>query len=142
MKKVLTLILASVLAIPCFAQQDAGKVNVGHKIGHFTIGFGVAWGCGLANHHETGLAIGIGLGLAKEYVDNKSGETWVSQKRDILITSTGAILGYAIAKHYYPEGADLGRHAEASLWQQQQDDIRLQAEFKSWQLDHPTPSIR
>lgn len=135
--KITPIILAALLAVPAFAQaSDNGKVNVGHKIGHFAIGFGVAWGCGLANHHKTGLAIGIGLGLAKEYYDNKHGETWASQKRDILITSAGAVLGYAVAQHYYPDGADLGRRGDLSQFEQQQEDIRLQAEFKAWEAAH------
>lgn len=137
MKRALLALL--LLAAPAFAQaSDNGKINLGHKAFHFSVGFGVAWGCGLANHHKTGLAIGIGLGLAKEYADNKHGETWASQKRDIIITSAGALLGYAVAKHYYPDGADLsGGHESLTLYQQEQEDIRLQAEFKAWKEAHP-----
>lgn len=124
------------LSAPCWGQaSDNGRVNVGHKAAHFTIGFGVAWGFGLGGHHKTGLALGVGLGLAKEYYDHKhSDETWSSQKRDIIIiTSAGAVLGYFVAKHYYPDGLDLSDGHRMTLWQQEQEDIRLQAEFKSWE---------
>lgn len=137
------LIGLALLAIcwPLAAQaSDNGRVNVGHKIGHFTVGFGVAWGCGLAGKHKTGLAIGIGLGLAKEWYDNRYHETWVSQRRDILITSAGAVLGYLVAKHYYPHGMDFDSHDDlASLTPSQLWDWDRQrmAEFKAWEVAHP-----
>lgn len=123
---------------PLAAQaSDNGKVNVGHKVGHFTVGFGVAWGCGLAGKHKTGLAIGIGLGLAKEWYDNRYHETWVSQKRDILITSAGALLGYLVAKHYYPDGMDFDSRLSFNTMNDQMNwDRQRMAEFKAWEVQY------
>ena len=113
MRRILPILLLA--AVPAFAQAyDNGRVNVGHKVGHFAVGFGIAWGFGVAGHHKTGLALGIGLGIAKEVYDHRhSDETWVSQKRDVLITSAGALLGYAVSRHFWPHGADLdGGHSD------------------------------
>lgn len=140
MKKLILALFLLFIALPVSAQaSDNGGINYGHKVGHFAVGFGVAWGCGLAGHHKTGLAIGIGLGLAKEYHDNRYGETWVSQRRDIIITSAGALLGYAISKHYYPEGYDFSPdHTldHMTLYEREQYDVKAQAEFKAWEVQH------
>lgn len=123
------------------AQQPTSTMLM-HKAAHFTIGFGIGWGGQVSGHPKTGLALGIGLGIAKEVHDVHYGETMAHARRDVIVTSLGTLAGYLVARHYYPDGADLsGGHESLTLYQQEQEDIRLQAEFKALDTRKPEPTL-
>ena len=114
--------------------QDTGQINYARKAGHFSAGFVLAWGPGMAGHPRIGLAIGIGAGIAKEVSDRRGGESLMSCRRDVLITSAGALLGWYLSRPYH-DGHLV--HERMTTWDRQQDDIQMQAEFKTWKEAHP-----
>ena len=137
-------ILAILATTALLKGQDAGRIDYARKAGHFSAGFVLAWGPGTAGHPKFGLALGIGAGIAKEVSDRRGGESLMSCRRDVLITSAGALLGWYLSKPYQgsfaPSAAScydghlLDDHM--STWDRQQDDIRMQAEFKTWEVEH------
>ena len=114
--------------------QDMGQINYARKAGHFSAGFVLAWGPGMAGHPKFGLALGIGAGIAKEVSDRRGCESLMSCRRDVLITSAGAVLGWYLSRPYH-DGHLV--HDHMSTWDRQQDDMRMQAEFKTWKEAHP-----
>ena len=126
-------ILAILVTTALLHAQDTGQINYARKAGHFSAGFVLAWGPGMAGHPRIGLALGIGAGIAKEVSDRRGGESLMSCRRDVLITSAGAVLGWYLSRNYH-DGHLLDDHM--STWDRQQDDIRMQAEFKTWEAEH------
>ena len=116
--------------------QDAGRIDYARKAGHFSAGFVLAWGPGMAGYPKVGLALGIGAGIAKEVYDHRYGESAMSNRRDVLITSAGAVLGWYLSKPYH-DGHIMDERLSSTLWERDQSDVRMQAEFKTWKEAHP-----
>jgi hypothetical protein len=86
-RRLITLTLCLLAALPCGA-----STFLEHKSLHVIAGASIGLVAAKYDHPKTGIALAFGVGMAKEWFDERGHESYASRRRDVLITGLPAVI--------------------------------------------------